>query len=100
MGLTSHAKILALHRKLSTYDAHEKSFNNFDAIQKSQKCGCFFCERIFPAGEVEDWTSDNTAFCPYFGMDSVVQDYNVKVTSHFLRRMNAEWFGNFVRQQR
>ena len=83
------------HKKSSTYDIHEKSFGNFDAIQKSEKCGCYFCQKIFDASELtdEDWTSDKTALCPYCGIDSVVQDYNVEITPKLLKKMNAEWFG-------
>ena len=87
------AYIREKNKKLSTYDIHEKSFGNFGAIQKSQKCGCYFCKKIFDASEIEDWTSDKTALCPYCGIDSVVQDYNVEITPKLLKKMNAEWFG-------
>ncbi len=80
-------------KKFSTYGVHEKSFGNFDAIQKSKKCGCYFCGRIFPESEVEDWTSDETAFCPYCFNASIVQDYNVDITKKLLEKMNDEWFG-------
>ena len=90
-----------LQRNFETYDIHENSFNNFDAIQKSQKSGCFYCGRIFSASKIKEYTSsEHTAFCPYCTMDSVVQDYNVKITPHFLRKMNAEWFGGLGRNQR
>ena len=92
-GLPSLSKMRSRYKKLSTYDIHEKSFNNFDAIQKSEKCACYFCGNFFDASEIEDWTSDNTAICPICFNDSIVQDYNVKITQKLLEKMNDEWFG-------
>lgn len=80
----------------STYDAHCKSFKNFESVKRSKKCGCFNCQEIFNADEVVDFVTERdgqkTALCPYCGIDSVIQDANVKITSELLEKMNTEWF--------
>lgn len=81
---------------LSTYDEHRKSFKNFEDVKRSQKCGCFYCEEIFDADKVVDFVEERdgqkTALCPYCGIDSVIQDSNVKITPELLAKMNTEWF--------
>ena len=87
----------SMRESLSTYDAHSKSFKNFEAVKRSKKCGCFYCEKIFDADEVVDFVTerdgDKTAICPYCGVDSVIQDADVEITSDLLAKMYAEWFG-------
>jgi hypothetical protein len=74
------------------------SFDNADSVQASQKCGCFFCEKIFPAVEVTRFMKEktgHTALCPYCGIDSVLGDASgIEVSQDFLQRMHKEWFGN------
>ena len=78
--------------------AHMLSFDNLDLVQASGKCGCFFCEKIFPAGEVTQYlkeTAGHTALCPHCGIDAILGDASdLKMSPGFLRRMHAEWFGN------
>jgi hypothetical protein len=78
--------------------AHMLSFDNADSVQASQKCGCFFCEKIFPAAEVTRFMKEktgHTALCPYCGIDSVLGDASgIEVSQDFLQRMHKEWFGN------
>ena len=84
-------------QSLTTREEHAKSFKNFDAIKQSKKCGCCYCEKIFDATEVDEWITEGdgqkTALCPYCGIDSVVQDFNVNITPELLAKMNEEWFG-------
>ena len=80
----------------SSYDEHCKSFKNFAAIKQSKTCGCFHCKKIFNASKVIDFVTERdgqkTALCPYCGIDSVIQDYNVEVTPEMLDKMYSEWF--------
>lgn len=55
--------------------AHNCSSNHRLQIEASTKCGCFFYQRIFQPGIIEDWTDeDTTALCPFCGMDVVLGD--------------------------
>ena len=82
-----------LEKNFETYDIHKKSVNNFDAIQKSKKCACYYCGRFFDASEIEDWLADNTALCPRCFNASIIQDFNVEITNELLEKLNDEWFG-------
>ena len=81
---------------LSTYELHRKSFKNAETVKQSTKCGCFHCKKIFDASEVVDFVDERdgqqTAICPYCGIDSVIQDANAEITSEVLDKMHAEWF--------
>lgn len=76
--------------------AHMLSFDNADSVQASQKCGCFYCQEIFPAEEVTrflDETPGRTALCPHCGIDAVLGDASgVEVSEDFLSKMHKEWF--------
>lgn len=77
--------------------AHLLSMCNDSAVNESEKCGCFFCERIFPANEVRECYREpgggQTALCPYCGIDSVLADASgVEVSPEFLHKMHNAWF--------
>lgn len=79
--------------------AHEKSFRNEPSVKASRKCGCFYCQRVFDAGEIseEDWCDEDlpekTAVCPYCGIDSVIGDATgFPLTRDFLHAMYEYWF--------
>lgn len=78
--------------------AHMLSFDNLDIVQTSEKCGCFFCEKIFPAVEVTRFLqekSGHTALCPHCGIDTILGDASdLEISPDFLRKMHVEWFGN------
>ncbi len=65
-------------------------------IASSDRCGCFYCLRVFPPGEIEseDWLpSEGTATCPHCGIDSVLGSASgFPITPEFLQRMRARWF--------
>jgi len=80
--------------------AHRKSIYHRAAIERSQKCGCFYCEKIFDAGQITDWTdteephAQQTALCPFCGIDSVIGDNSgFEITKRFLEEMHGAWFG-------
>ena len=70
--------------------------NNKDEIKNSEKCGCFYCKKIFKGSEVKDWIKDetgDTAKCPYCLVDSVIGDASgLKLTEELLEIMNKTWF--------
>ena len=73
--------------------AHQFCTNNQKAISKSKNCGCFYCMKIFPASEVEDFLAkENTALCPKCNIDSVICDKDVDFDEQFLQKMNEYWF--------
>ncbi len=62
-------------------------------IALSQKCGCFFCTKIFDSSEALDYLPDNgNAICPYCGADSVFSDSKVDITPELLKYMYKVWF--------
>ena len=62
-------------------------------IASSQKCGCFFCIRIFDSSEVSDYLpNDGNAICPYCGVDSVFPDSKIEITPELLKYMYKIWF--------
>lgn len=74
--------------------AHKHSHLHRAEIEKSKKCGCFYCLSIFPPSEINDWTDVNdTAICPYCWVDSVIGDSaGFPITKEFLQEMKDYWF--------
>ena len=75
--------------------AHDCSIRNKEQLEKSEKCGCFNCGKIFSPSEITDYVSDGepTALCPYCHIDSVIGDAaGFPITPRFLKDMNKRWF--------
>ena len=77
--------------------AHRCSSHNKQQIAVSQMCGCFSCEQIFRASEVEAFVKEqdgeSTALCPYCGTDAGIGDaFGYPLTKEFLKEMNRKWF--------
>ena len=75
--------------------AHDCSFSNKEQIEKSEKCGCFFCGEIFSPSEITDYLPDEppTAECPFCHTDSVIGDASgFPITKEFLKKMKKRWF--------
>ncbi|OAF14301.1 hypothetical protein AYJ54_42215 [Bradyrhizobium centrolobii] len=74
--------------------AHKKSSNHRADIERSQRCGCFFCKKTFGPDQIVDWVDeDSTALCPECGIDSVIGDASdVQITKAFLEEMHTAWF--------
>lgn len=75
--------------------AHEFSSNHKEQILKDEKCGCFFCLRIFNPNEIVDWIEDEkgTAICPYCDIDSVIgESSGYPITKEFLKKMKEYYF--------
>ena len=62
-------------KKIDLEAVHKASFKNRESIEKSEKCACFFCGKVFSPSEIEDWTDGGkTALCPFCNVDSVIGD--------------------------
>lgn len=78
--------------------ADEFSVKNKKQLEKSNKCGCFGCIKIFSPTEVTEFIAgEDTAVCPYCGTDSVIGDYSgFDVTEEFMKEMNDDRFGEIM----
>lgn len=75
-------------------EAHKFSINNKSKLEKDEKCGCFYCLKIFEPMEITDWVEDTsgTAICPNCGIDSVIGAYTgYPITPEFLKMMHQYW---------
>ncbi len=83
-------------------DYHNFSSHHYEDILKSEICGCFYCEEMFPPSEIEDWITEGehnlrgpgkTALCPYCMIDSVLGDGSgIEINAALLRDMKQMWF--------
>jgi hypothetical protein len=79
-------------------DAHKFSIFNKDWVDKSEICGCFYCQTVFGPDKIVEWTDkDNkciTALCANCGIDSVIgSNPNWPVRNMtFLAEMHSYWF--------
>ena len=75
-------------------EAHKHSSYHRKDLEKSEWCGCFYCLKIFPSSEIDEWTDKgNTAHCPHCWIDSVIGDVSgYPITKEFLESMHKHWF--------
>ncbi len=75
-------------------EAHRFSSHNRKDLEKDTICGCFYCLKIFSPTEITEWWDDeDTAVCPYCGIDSVIgESSGFPITRTFLKGMHEEWF--------
>lgn len=75
--------------------AHLFCGKNKDLLAASQEAACFYCLRHFRAKNVEKWVGKNnqTALCPFCGIDSVLPDAVVDWSDGLLVDMTRIWFG-------
>jgi hypothetical protein len=74
--------------------AHKHCSHHRDEIERSERCGCFYCLESFLPGEINEWTDDNTtAMCPRCGIDAVIGSASgFALSNEFLQRMHEYWF--------
>jgi hypothetical protein len=73
-------------------------------LEASEQVGCFYCETVFKASEIESWCDERdqkecTAMCPECGIDSII-GMNDAVKNgvaeneflELLHKMNLHWF--------
>ena len=75
---------------------NEFGINNMDSLEKEQKCGCFFCGKIFNSSEITECVEDeggDTAVCPFCKIDSVIgESCGYEITDELLKEMHEYWF--------
>lgn len=81
--------------------ADEFSVKNKKQLEKSEKCGCFGCVRLFKPEDVAEYIpGEDTAVCPYCGTDSIIGDYSgFPITEEFMREMNDDRFGEIMSKE-
>ncbi len=75
-------------------DAHGHCSRNREEIERSEMCGCFYCERVFSPSEISNWIDEGyTAMCPHCDIDAVIGSASgLPIEKQFLERMNKVWF--------
>ena len=67
--------------KHSVHHYIDMAFGNKEHIEKSDFCGCYYCNRIFNKEQVEYETEPSgveTAWCPFCNIDSVIDNKRVE----------------------
>ena len=79
----------SLLKKLHTYSTHNK-----ELIDVSERCYCFYCEKVFDKNEIESFADNGkTAICPHCGIDSVLPDsIDEDIDEKIISEMNKYWF--------
>lgn len=78
---------------LSMNERHKYCTNNRKYIEQSENSGCFFCCEIYPAKSIFEFVDDDqTALCPKCGIDSVIPDVAVNLSTEMLNKMRKFWF--------
>ncbi len=67
---------------------------NREALVQSAKAGCYYCLAIYAASEVVRFLpSEDTALCPYCGIDSVLADQSpYELNAVTLEELHEYWF--------
>lgn len=76
-------------------NAYLYSVKNREEIHAAKMCGCYDCQHIFPAEEIEEWTDGGlTAVCPFCGTDAVIPHIPgiVKLSRELLSALNERYF--------
>lgn len=103
-------------RIINVIKSKKKNYNeNLEGLAKFNKkhkedlknsvfAGCYYCCIIFSADSVEEWVSSyskrgehhlavkDCAICPNCGIDSVLPDSKVSLTTEMLKEMCQYWF--------
>jgi len=75
--------------------AHDSASYHRVELEVSTVCGCFYCLRMFPPSEILEWIDgQQTAICPFCGIDSVLGDASLPITEEFLKAMEQHWFSH------
>jgi hypothetical protein len=88
---------------------HKHSIRHRDRVERSVRCGCFYCLATFPPAEITDWVDlpegeedeecGVTALCPRCGIDAVLPDNvpGAPLTAELLEVMRQRWFEKSIR---
>lgn len=75
-------------------DLHLRTYLNASDFQSGKECCCIYCQRFFPTDKVVEFVDDDdTALCPYCGIDSVIAlGADVEVSKELLAELNKRYF--------
>ena len=75
-------------------ELHELCMNNKKMFENTEKCGCFYCIKVFNPELIQEWIdNDQTAICPNCNIDSVLpQIEQLVITEKLLEDMHNYWF--------
>lgn len=70
------------------------AIHNREKLEKVSECACYYCYKIFPPSEIQEWVDkNNTAICPYCLIDSVLPIYEESEKDiEALTKMHEYWF--------
>lgn len=67
--------------------------SNKKNLMNSNKAGCYYCRKIYPAAEVKEFLeTEDTALCPKCGIDSVLPDSVCDLSIETLKELHQFWF--------
>jgi len=75
--------------------SHKRSSRHRAEVLSSRECGCFYCIRTYPPGDIREWIDGGeTAICPNCMVDAVIGSKSGCPVGDkgFLRRMHEFWF--------
>jgi hypothetical protein len=77
-----------MHDQDVRQEAHNHCRYHKPSLMNDEKCGCFYCLKIFSPAEISEWWDDgNTAICPYCGIDSVIgESCGYPITTDLLKK--------------
>lgn len=80
--------------KIKVKRLHAYSSNNKDLIEKSEYCYCFFCKKKIESNQIVRYLeNEDTALCPYCGVDSIIPDcVDVVIDDKTIDNMYNYWF--------
>jgi hypothetical protein len=77
---------------------HKKWMHNRNALREAAICGCFYCLEEFSADQIAVWVdNDDTALCPFCGIDSVLGFSSEAADKMLLNQMHDRWFTRTTR---
>jgi hypothetical protein len=72
--------------------------SNKTALSESTECGCVYCLKRFNPNEIVEWccerdeNAENSALCPYCGIDSIVPNKLIDYTDNDLKKWHNQGF--------
>jgi len=78
-------------------EARGKSLFNKTALLDSKSCGCFYCLKTFSPEKIQRWIQEragkeDSAWCPFCEMDTVLPDSFPIHEPEFMQKMNVHYF--------
>ncbi len=73
--------------------AAQAAMHNKESVLNGNRCGCFFCFKIFDPIEIHNYTDEGkTVLCPYCDTDTILaDDASNPMTEEFLKEVKTYW---------